>query len=373
MNTIQSIYTETHIDSLRLIRTPSIGPIAYRALLEKYGSATDALRALPQLKRAGGKPAIVPIDRAAALAEIAQIDRSGARLVGHWDSDYPPLLAHIHDAPPLLIVRGTCGLVDQPTLAIVGARNASAMGKRFAREIAWDLAQAGFVIVSGLARGIDTAAHGGALQTGTIAVVGGGIDVIYPEENRTLQEEIAQNGLLISEMPMGTVPQARHFPRRNRIISGLSLGTLVIEAALKSGSLITARFAAEQGRDVFAVPGSPLDPRCRGPNDLLRHGAILVENADDVLSALNLVESQFPRLSRPFSARNPQKPPDQPRSDDPDTIKTILLSLLNQNQVTVDELIRECHFSGSVVASALVDLELDGRIDRHPGNRVSLR
>lgn len=366
-------YTQRHFDSLRLIRTPSIGPIAYRALLDKYGSATEALRALPHLKRAVGKPPVLPIDPDAVMQEISLIEQTGVRLVGHWEADYPPLLTQIADAPPLLITRGNLTLIDRPTLAIVGARNASAMGKRFAREIAWDLAQAGLVIVSGLARGIDTAAHGGALQTGTVAVVGGGVDVIYPEENRALQEEIAQNGLLVSEMPLGTVPQARHFPRRNRIISGLSLGTLVIEAALKSGSLITARFAADQGRDVFAVPGSPLDPRCRGPNDLLRNGATLVENADDVLTTLNLLESQFPRLSRAFSRQNTPKPLVQTQAVDPDDVKAILLSLLSQSQVTVDELIRECHFSGSVVASALVDLELDGRIDRHPGNRVSLR
>ena len=220
------------------------------------------------------------------MAELTALHRLGARLVCWGEPTYPSALAQIEDAPPILTVLGRPDLLDRPMVAVVGARNASANGRRLARELAAGLGQGGLVVVSGLARGIDAAAHLGALETGTVAVVAGGVDIVYPEENRGLYDALRRQGAIVAELPLGSEPQARHFPRRNRIISGMALGVLVVEAAARSGSLITARYALEQGREVFAVPGSPLDPRCRGANDLLRRGAVLTETAEDVLSQL---------------------------------------------------------------------------------------
>jgi DNA processing protein len=262
-------------------------------------------------------------------------------------------------------------------VAVVGARNASANGRRFCRDLAAALGQRDVVVVSGLARGIDAAAHLGALETGSIAVVAGGVDVVYPEENRGLHEALARQGAIVAELPLGTEPQARHFPRRNRLISGMALGVVVVEAAARSGSLITARFALEQGRDVFAVPGSPLDPRCRGSNDLLRHGAILTEGAEDVLSHLG------PQLAHPAPPpRRPSLPPppvmDWPpaRTQAPvadDAALELITERLGPTPVAVDELVRQCHLSAAAVATLLLELELAGRVERHPGNLVSLR
>jgi DNA processing protein len=269
-------------------------------------------------------------------------------------------------------------LLNRPMVAVVGARNASANGRRISRELAASLGEAGIVIVSGLARGIDAAAHLGALKTGSVAVVAGGVDIVYPEENRGLYEALARQGAIIAELPLGTEPQARHFPRRNRIISGMTLGVVVVEAAARSGSLITARFALEQGRDVFAVPGSPLDPRCRGCNDLLRRGAILTENADDVLSQLaaqlrDAPPPRAPALSAPTSITidRPRAEPPHPIADD-DGLEMIL-ERLGPTPVAVDELVRQCHLSAAAVATLLLELELAGRVERHPGNLVSLR
>jgi len=264
-----------------------------------------------------------------------------------------------------------------PAVAVVGSRNASAAGIKMTQRIAQGLSAAGFVTVSGLARGIDAAAHLGALETGSIAVVAGGVDVVYPEENRGLHEALARQGSIVAELPLGTEPQARHFPRRNRLISGMALGVVVVEAAARSGSLITARFALEQGRDVFAVPGSPLDPRCRGSNDLLRHGAILTEGAEDVLSQLR------PQLAHPAPPpRRPSLPPppvmDWPpaRTQAPvadDAALELITERLGPTPVAVDELVRQCHLSAAAVATLLLELELAGRVERHPGNLVSLR
>src|SRR5215468_4571255 len=274
------------LDRLRLIRSENVGPVTFRALLRRFGNARAAIEALPELARRGGRSAPLRVFSAAqAEQELGAVGRIGARLLSAEDPDYPDALAAIYDAPPLLYLRGDAALLRRKAVAIVGARNASANGRRLAEDIARDVGAAGFVVVSGLARGIDHAAHRGSLDSGTIAVVAGGIDIAYPPDNEELQREIAQRGTLVAEMPPGTVPQAKHFPRRNRLISGLSLGVLVVEAALQSGSLITARMALEQGRDVLAVPGSPLDPRCRGTNNL-RQGAILAEGAADVIAAL---------------------------------------------------------------------------------------
>src|SRR5262245_7522359 len=275
------------LDRLRLIRSENVGPVTFRSLLRRFGSARAAIEALPDLARRGGRPTPLRICPAAqAEQELGAAERIGARLLATDDADYPEALAAIDDAPPLLYMRGDGALLRRKAVAVVGARNASANGRRLAEDIARDLGAVGFAVVSGLARGIDHAAHRGSLDSGTIAVVAGGIDVVYPPDNEELQREIARRGLIVAEMPPGVVPQAKHFPRRNRLISGLSLGVLVVEAALQSGSLITARMALEQGREVLAVPGSPLDPRCRGTNNLLRQGAILAEGAADVLAAL---------------------------------------------------------------------------------------
>jgi DNA processing protein len=361
---------QERLDWLRLIRSENVGPISFYQLLQRYGSAAGALAALPALAERGGRRNFKVGSRADAERELAAVARAGGRLVAWGEDEYPPLLAELEDAPPLVTLIGKSVLTRRRAVAIVGARNASAAGQRFAREIAWDLGRHGFTVVSGLARGIDAAAHGGALESGTIAIVGGGADIVYPEENRGLHEEIVERGAIIAEMPVGTVPQARHFPRRNRLISGLSAGVLVVEAALKSGSLITARFAAEQGRDVFAVPGSPLDPRCRGTNDLIRHGATLVESVEDMLPLLGpaieasgLAETRLRRFA-------PAPPVDDQELS---TGRDKILELLGPTAVTVDELIRECHFSPSVVAAILLELELAGRLDTHPGGRVSRR
>jgi DNA processing protein len=268
-------------------------------MLRRFGSARAALDALPRLARRGARArTVVATTRVAAEAELTALHRIGGRIVCWGEPGYPGALTQIEDAPPILTVLGQPELLGRPMMAVVGARNASANGRRIARELAVALGEGGLVIVSGLARGIDAAAHLGALETGTVAIVAGGADVVYPEENRSLYDALRRQGVVGAELPLGSEPQARHFPRRNRIISGMALGVLVVEAAARSGSLITARYALEQGREVFAVPGSPLDPRCRGANDLLRRGATLTETAEDVLTQLGpLVQGTAPPRS----------------------------------------------------------------------------
>ncbi len=359
------------LDWLRLIRSENVGPITFYQLLARFGSAEAALASLPDFARRGGRGKPLTIaTRALAEREMQQVSDAGARLVAWGEPDYPTALAAIDDAPPLIAVKGVTALLQRPAIAVVGARNASANGRRFARDIAAQLAQAGLLVVSGLARGIDAAAHQGALASGTAAVLAGGIDQVYPEENRALHEEIATKGVLIAEMPIGTEPQARHFPRRNRIISGASLGVLVVEAALRSGSLITARFALEQGRDVFAVPGSPLDPRCRGTNDLLRNGATLVEQIDDLTRELAPYLSATPRARPPAAV----EAPGQNAVGEQDLVgaRGLVSNLLSPHPVPVDELVRQCQLSPALVVMVLLELELAGRIERHPGNQVSL-
>ena len=367
-----SSYTDQErLDCLRLIRSENVGPITFRDLIAAYGSAARALEALPDLSRRGGRKKPLNIfKKGAAERELEALQKLGGRLLCRGERDYPRALAAIDDAPPVLSAVGHMGLLARPTVAVVGARNASLAGKRLARDFAAALAEAGFLVASGLARGIDAAAHQGALAGGTVAVLAGGIDRVYPEENRELQEAIAEAGLLLAEQPLGTVAQARHFPRRNRIVSGLSLGVLVVEAALRSGSLITARLALEQGREVFAVPGSPADPRARGGNDLIKKGALLVEGAEDIVAALGPMTE--PPLAEPPSADFKGAPFRDPDENELRSARELLLSLMSAAAVPVDELVRECQFSAAVVNTVLLELELAGRIERHPGNKVSL-
>ena len=354
-------------DWLRLIRSERVGPITFFQLLKRFGSAAAALEALPELARRGGRATLRISSVEAAERELAQVGKLGARLIGRFEPDYPKPLAATDDAPPLLCVRGRAELLARRTVGIVGARNASANGVRLARQLAADLGGAGLVIASGLARGIDAAAHRGALPTGTVAVMAGGVDVVYPAENTGLFDEVVAQGVVVSEMPPGFEPQARHFPQRNRIVSGLSLGVVVVEAAPKSGSLITARLAAEQGRDVYAVPGSPLDPRARGSNDLLRRGAVLTESAEDVLEGLGATAGPAakPLIVQEDSAF---------RASDSDIENALpkVIEKLGPAPTQVDEIVRQCQLPTAVVHMALLELELAGRLNRHPGNMVSL-
>jgi len=369
--TARTLNPAERLDWLRLIRSENVGPVTFYQLLARFGSAEAALAALPEIARRGGRARPLSLcPRAVAEREMQQLHAAAGRFLAWGEPDYPAALAALDDAPPLISVKGDTKLFERNAVAVVGARNASANGRRFARDLALQLGQHGLLVVSGLARGIDAAAHEGALATGTVAVLAGGIDQVYPEENRALHEQIAERGVLIAELPVGTEPQARHFPRRNRIISGCSLGVIVVEAALRSGSLITARFALEQGRDVFAVPGSPLDPRCRGANDLIRNGAILVETVDDVMRELQ------PRLGATLGERKREAyaPAEStaPAESELARVRARLVELLSPTPVPVDELVRQCQLSPALVVTILLELELAGRIERHPGNQVSL-
>ena len=356
---------------LRLIRTDSIGPITYRQLIARFGDAEAALRALPDLARRGGRAlAITPV--ADAEAELAALDAIGATIVFIGTPAYPVLLAALESAPPVLSARGDHGLLDRPAVAIVGARNASAAGARFARQLAADLAAEDMVIVSGLARGIDAAAHQGAMAGGTIAVVAGGVDVVYPPENAALMAEIAEKGLILAEQRPGVEPQARHFPRRNRIIAGLAAGTLVVEGAPKSGSLITARVAAEAGREVMAVPGSPLDPRAQGCNLLIREGATLVQSAADVIEALSaFAQGAGTGLGLRFRAAEVATWTEPLALDAGEPERAAVARLLSPTPVAIDEIVRLSGLAAAVVATVLLDMELMGQLARHAGGRVA--
>jgi DNA processing protein len=362
---------------LRLCRTETVGPITFYAMLRRFGSARAALEAFPRLARHGERGAITVASRAAAESELAAVTHLGAQLLCWGEPGYPIALAAVEDAPPVLILLGRADFLTRPLVAIVGSRNASANGRRIARDLALGLGEAGLVVVSGMARGIDAAAHLGALDSGSVAILAGGVDVVYPEENRGLYDALASRGAVISEMPPGTEPLARHFPRRNRIISGMALGVVVVEAAARSGSLITARFALEQGRDVFAVPGSPLDPRCRGTNDLLRSGATLTETVEDVLAqigpSMQGMRSPVAPLPPPTSAAPLVQPHAATRPADDEGLVEIVLERLGPSPVAIDELVRQCHLSAAAIATLLLELELAGRIERHPGNLVSVR
>ncbi len=360
------------LDWLQLIRTPSIGPITFHRLLARYGAAADALRALPDLAtKAGRNRALKPPDRREAETEIANAERHGVRLIASCEADYPKPLASIPDFPPLIYVKGHASLFDKPAVAIIGARNASGVGRKIARQLAADLGEAGVVVVSGLARGIDGAAHDAALSSGTIAVVAGGVDVIYPPEHDELTARIAKEGAVISECPMGYQPTARDFPKRNRLISGLSRGVVVVEAAARSGTLITARFALEQGREVFAVPGSPLDPRCQGANRLIRDGATLVENAGDILDVLAEQNRGAGEGRRDLFnwSEGMKEEPDPARLQ---SLRRELLEILSFTPLHRDEILREIDAPPGLIADALLDLVLAGEAEEHAGGRFSL-
>jgi len=353
------------LDWLRLIRSENVGPRTFQSLLRHYGSAQAALRALPDLaKRGGATRAITICPLADAEREMEVAHRLGASFVAISEPDYPQRLAAIDDAPPLAAVRGKLPALAKPIIAMVGARNASAAGLKFAERLARELGDAGFVIASGLARGIDAAAHRATLQTGSIAVLAGGHDRIYPPEHNGLLDEVLREGAAITEMPFGRTPRARDFPRRNRIISGLSLGVVVVEAAARSGSLITARFALEQGREVFAVPGSPIDPRAEGTNGLLKQGATLVTEANDVVSAVE------PILGTHRTAREPDR--DTPLAMEADDgARARIVELLGPTPVGIDDLVRLAQTKPAIVRTVLMELELAGRVQWHGGGLVS--
>lgn len=370
----QSLSVEEKLNWLRLSRTDNVGPITFYRLIDYYGSATKALNALPELAKKGGrkKPLTAP-PLSSVEKEYEALKKLGGDITCVAEKDYPLALAATDDAPPVISYIGNINLVRTPCLAVVGARNASLNGRKFAGKLSRELGQAGQTIVSGLARGIDTSAHEGALDTGTIAVVAGGIDIVYPRENQQLYERIKENGLIIAESPLGMEPIARHFPKRNRIVSGLSSGVIVIEATIKSGSLITARMAGEQGRDVYAVPGYPLDPRAQGPNKLIQDGAILIQNAQDILQNLeSFTGGQAMRDIAAQSTPTLHLVPGKQEEIETQDIREALMQNLSQMPVGVDELARACHVSIPALQMALLEMELAGRLQRLPGNRVVL-
>jgi DNA processing protein len=369
---------------LRLVRTPGVGPLTYRRLAARYPQAADALEALPAMAQAGGRARLEIHPKDAAERELAALRTLGAHLLFLGDRDYPPLLTLLPDAPPFLAVLGNAALLRSArTIGIVGARNASANGMRLAEALATDLASRGVTVVSGMARGIDAAAHEGALALGqTVATIAGGLDQPYPPEHAALQTRIAERGAVVAEAPLGTAPQSRHFPRRNRIIAGLSLGLVVVEAALRSGSLITARLAQDADRELFAVPGSPLDPRCHGSNDLIRQGAHLTESAADVLAHLpdHPGRQGLGRLPL-FASGAPdgfaEPPATTPALGDHTAqelaaVRTEILALLGPAPTDIDEVIRRSQFPASAIMAALSQLELALRMEVVPGNRAVL-
>ncbi len=359
---------------IRLALTQNVGAITFRDLLARFGTAVEALDSLPQMAAASGRKHLNIPSLSSIEPKLDALKAFGGELVVLGDKNYPEILAATDDAPPFLTAKGRLELLANDSIAIVGARNASAMGQKFSRMIASALGKAGLVITSGLARGIDGAAHTGALETGTVAVLGGGLDVYYPPENHALQDKISETGLLLSEHFLGTRPQANHFPRRNRIISGLSLGIMVVEAALRSGSLITARLAGEQGRDVFAVPGSPLDPRSSGANKLIRDGAILVESVEDILDAIQNRSRTTPHeMKAPASIFEESKNPDPVKAAEVDGARSIIAELLAPSPIGIDELVQISKLPSAIVMHVILELELAGTAARHAGGKVSLK
>ena len=361
------------VDALRLIRSEHVGPMTFFQLVKLAGSVEKAIALAPELSRRGGrKRAITIAAKADAERELEAIEAFGARIILYGEEDYPRLLQLIPDAPPVLTLKGHAHLWAHDTLVgIVGARNASANGCMFAKKLASDLGAAGYTVISGLARGIDAAAHRGGLGSGTVAVIGGGINNIYPPENEILFREIGESGAILSEMPFGAAPHARSFPGRNRIIAGMSRGVAIIEASLKSGSLITAHYALDYGRDVFAVPGSPLDPRCQGTNKLLREGAVLLESARDIMENLSpigsvpLAEKEHSLFSEPAFA--------QPSEDELKNARSELFAALSYSPTALEDILAITGIHASVLLVVLLELELAGRIERHAGAKVSLK
>jgi DNA processing protein len=367
--TLAILTDDERLNWLRLSQSENVGPITFARLLERYGSAEKAIAALPDLSQRGGmKRPLTLLDKARAEEMILAAQKHGAHFLGMNEPDYPEWLRQIPSAPPLICISGHLELAHGPIIGIVGARNASAVAMKFARQLSHQLVEAGYVIASGLARGIDTAAHSAATPSHTIAVIANGIDHFYPPENERLQRAIATEGLLISEFVPGTSPKAEYFPRRNRIISGLSRGVIVVEAAMRSGSLITARFANEQGRQVFAVPGSPLDPRCEGTNNLIKEGANMLTSVNDVLDALGASPATI-NLAEPVEVSLHSKPND---FDIGETERARVLELLSPTAIEVVELIRESKCPPEVAMAILLELEVAGRARREGGGRIAL-
>ena len=362
---------QADLDRLRLVRTESVGPVTYRRLLERFPNPAEALAALPDLARMGGRTAPLRVPAEAEIErEIAWLARMGGKFIFLGGPGYPDYLAELPDPPPALAVLGDVALLAENAIGVVGARNASAGGLRFTEQLASELAAARIAVVSGLARGIDAAAHEGAMRTGrTIAVIAGGLDQPYPPENAALQRRIAENGAVVAEAPLGTAPLARHFPKRTRIIAGLSLGLVVIEAAARSGSLLTARLANEAGREIFAVPGAPLDPRSKGGNELIRQGAHLTESIADILAAWpGGIGPRARRLPGFREARAPLAAPDT--EADLAAARRAVPALLGENGEDVDELARRCQLSMAAMQAVILELELGGLVEYLPGGRV---
>ena len=361
------------IDALRLIRSEQVGPMTFFRLVKFCGSVAKALEMAPDMSKKGGRAKPIRIaSKADVQKEYDALKAYGASLILYGEADYPRLLLQATDAPPVLTVRGHTHLLkDTNLIGLVGARNASTNGCLFAKKLASELGAAKQIVVSGLARGIDSAAHRGALATGTIAVIGGGINNVYPPENAILFEEIAAQGLIVSELPFGAEPHARSFPGRNRIIAGMSRGIAVIEASLKSGSLITAEYANDYGRGVFAVPGSPMDPRCHGTNRLLKDGATMVENARDILSNLH------PLGELPLAENNPQSFAERvnamPDEQTLDRARELILEALSASPTLLDDVLAQTHLTPHIMMAVLLELELAGRLERHTGSKVALR
>ncbi|MEX0694676.1 MAG: DNA-processing protein DprA [Rhodospirillales bacterium] len=356
---------------LRLIRSENVGPVTFFRLLQRYGNARQALEALPELARNGGRSKALKVcPQPLAEDEIARMRELGGDMVFWGEAAYPPLLAHIEDPPPVLFVRGHAHLLSKKAVALVGSRNASVNGRRFAANMAERLGSAGYLIVSGMARGIDTAAHQGSMATGTVAVMGGGVDIVYPRENQQLYNDLITTGAVCTEVAAGTTPQARHFPRRNRIISGIARAIVVLEAGAKSGSLITARMALEQGREVFAVPGPPQDPRVKGSNMLIRDGAYLTENADDVLRVLaEMSPNTLAEGRRRAVTGNTDHSVDSPSVD---AARGEVLEALDYGPTDIDDIIRATGKPAAVISVVLLELEIAGRLERQAGNKVAL-
>ncbi|WP_377186163.1 DNA-processing protein DprA [Ruegeria meonggei] len=359
---------EDRFSWLRLLRSRKVGPATFRRLLREHGSAQNALTALPEVARAAGIEGYETCPPGVIEAELKAAEAANARLLCLGSADFPDALNDLSDAPPMLWAIGDLSPLQRKSIGMVGARNCSSLGARMARGLAADLGKEGYTIVSGLARGIDTAAHMAALKTGTVAVMAGGVDVVYPAENTDLAGDIAKSGLRVSEQPMGVTPQARYFPRRNRIISGLSQAVVVVEAAAKSGSLITARDALDQGREVLAVPGHPFDARAAGCNMLIRDGASLVRSAEDVIEAL---PQRQPETLEPMS--DPQPDVQQASVPSQASLHSEILARLGPSPIAEDQLIRDIAATAGEIGPALVDLELDRRILRQPGGLLSLQ
>jgi len=361
---------EQRLHWLRLIRSEQVGPSTFRDLINHFGTAEQAIDALPDLAKRGGAAKRIRIANLKDIeAELEQAATLGIKLIAMGEPDYPSWLRAIDDAPPVILVKGRLSALEKPMIAIVGARNCSIIGRKMAVKLARDLGQAGYCIASGLARGIDGVAHEAALETGTVAVLAGGLDRIYPPEHESLSEQITATGCLLSEKPLGWTARAQDFPRRNRIVSGLSLGTIIVEAAKRSGSLITANLALKQNREVFAVPGSPLDPRAAGPNQLIKQGATLITEAKDVLDALRPLHG----TAHPApTATGLRESPTEEVQDLSETDRSLIIDALGMAPVETDELIRVTGISSGAVYLVLLELDLAGRLARHPGNKVSL-